>query len=214
MMEMKIIFENESLVAIDKPANVLSVPSRMGSEDPRSCAGILLQDQLGIQIYPCHRLDFEVSGLLVFAKTAKDHRLLNQIFENHQLEKTYQAISSCPSNFKNTSEKQTWKSRILKGKKRSFESPHGKDSLTFAWSQSVPGKEALLEWVLQPQTGRSHQLRFEMYKHGHPILGDKLYGSDQEWKLPGIALRSIRIRFQKSVCGVQLLEVPGFSYLH
>lgn len=210
---MKIIFENEFIVAIDKAAQVLSVPSRMGNEDARPCAGLLLQKQLGIQIYPCHRLDYEVSGLLVFAKNPKAHRELNQIFENHQLEKTYQALSCVPQNFENSSEKQIWKSRILKGKKRSYESFHGKDCLTFAWSYPVLGQESLLEWVLQPQTGRSHQLRFEMSKHGHPILADKLYGSDLDWGHPGIALRSLRLQFQKSVCGVQFLEVPKFSYL-
>lgn len=208
---MKIIFENEFIVAIDKAAQVLSVPSRMGNEDARPCAGLLLQKQLGIQIYPCHRLDYEVSGLLVFAKNPKAHRELNQIFENHQLEKTYQAFSPYPEDFQQSSEKKIWKSRIFKGKKRSFESPHGKDSLTHAWSFPVEDDSSILEWVLQPQTGRSHQLRFEMYKHGHPILGDKLYNSDREWNYPGIALRSISIQLHQPLFGFQKLSVSKIS---
>ncbi len=210
-MEIKIIFENDFIVAIDKAAQVLSVPSRMGIEDPRPCAGLLLQKQLGMQIYPCHRLDYEVSGLLVFAKNPKAHRELNQIFENHRLEKTYQAFSPSPEGFQQSSEKKIWKSRIFKGKKRSFESPHGKESLTFAWSFPVESDDSLLEWFLQPQTGRSHQLRFEMYKHGHPILGDQLYNSDQNWKGPGIALRSISIQLHQPLFGFQKLSVPKMS---
>ncbi|MGZ3772581.1 MAG: RluA family pseudouridine synthase, partial [Bdellovibrio sp.] len=89
-----------------------------------------------------------------------------------------------------------WKSCILRGKRRAYESPQGKPSLTLAKYLNVDENQYLM-WDLQPVTGRSHQLRFDLSRHGFPIVGDKLYGSNIELKNDSIALRSYEIDFSK-----------------
>lgn len=217
----QIVFENSHFVICDKPAGVLSTPSRMGAEDERNCLGIALQKQLGVQIYPVHRLDFEVSGLVMYAKSADAHRKSNAWFEHKTVSKTYRALttpqdfSHIPDNVKNSRQKFAvsegqqfeWKSRILRGKRRAYESPEGKDSLTLAQYLGVNDK-GYLQWDLQPVTGRSHQLRFDLSRHGFPIVGDTLYGSKVVWTdKDAIALRAFKIDFTKAP-GAQELQLP------
>ncbi|WP_413587158.1 RluA family pseudouridine synthase [Bdellovibrio sp. HCB274] len=222
----QIVFENSHFVICDKPAGVLSTPSRMGAEDERNCLGVALQKQLGIQIYPVHRLDFEVSGLVMYAKTANAHRKSNAWFEHKTVSKTYRALttsqdfSHIPPNVKNSREKFSvsigqkfeWKSRILRGKRRAFESPEGKDSLTLAEYLGT-NQQGYLQWDLQPVTGRSHQLRFDLSRHGFPIVGDTLYGSKVPWTgKDAIALRAFKIDFSKAP-GAQELQLPSVIQL-
>ncbi|WP_413578198.1 RluA family pseudouridine synthase [Bdellovibrio sp. HCB290] len=217
----QIVFENAHFVICDKPAGVLSTPSRLGAEDERNCLGIALQKQLAIQIYPVHRLDFEVSGLVMYAKTAEAHRKANGWFENKTVSKTYRALTTAqdfshiPENVKNsrakfelsTSQNFEWKSRILRGKRRAYESPEGKDSMTLAQYLGA-NAQCFLQWDLQPVTGRSHQLRFDLSRHGFPIVGDTLYGSKVKWcGENSIALRAYRIDFSKAP-GADEFQLP------
>jgi tRNA pseudouridine32 synthase/23S rRNA pseudouridine746 synthase len=193
-----IVFENENFIAADKPARVLTTPARDAS-DSRRCLGRDLQMAAGRRIYPVHRLDFEVSGLVLFAKTAEAHRLACGWFERAEVGKFYRALSG-PVSRDIGGDWTDWRSRLVRGKRRAFEAAHGKDSLTRA--RLADSGRGL--WELQPVTGRSHQLRFEMAKHGHPILGDTLYGgpplTDPEH---GIALRAIRLDF-RAISGERL----------
>jgi len=197
-MQLKVIFTSESFVAIDKPAGMLSVPARM-ADDPRPCAGLLLQEQLGSRIFPVHRLDFEVSGILLFAVTQAAHRAANQWFENHEVRKSYEAWTEVdPGGRQNMYETDTqWESLLVRGKKRAFEADYGKLAKTIArWTgETTWNGEPALTWRLQPLTGRSHQLRYELNKHGFPILGDSLYGATQDFLPQEIALRAVAISF-------------------
>ncbi len=91
---LKIIFQNQHFVAVDKPAGWLSVPSRWGTDEERPCVGLLLQEQLRSKIYPVHRLDEPVSGLLLFALNAAAHRAANAWFADHHIQKTYEAMTT------------------------------------------------------------------------------------------------------------------------
>lgn len=188
----KIIFQNESFVVVDKAAGVLSVPSRLGEKEERSCVGTLLQNELGQQIYPCHRLDFEVSGLLLFALNKEAHRIASRWFEQGEIQKKYEAWCSGISPTFTTA---VWLSKLLRGKKRAYETPHGKESITNVKYLGLNG-QGVLRFELEPVTGRSHQLRFEMFKHQFPILGDELYGGKPSVR-QGIALRSFSIDFSR-----------------
>jgi tRNA pseudouridine32 synthase/23S rRNA pseudouridine746 synthase len=193
MPPIKIVFQNAHLVAIDKDSGMLSVPSRLGKEDSRPVAGILLQKQLGRQVYPVHRLDLEVSGLLLFALTQEAHKVLNKAFEDCKIFKTYEACTNKEaSKIFSLNKTYEWTSKIVRGKKRSFEAPYGKDSLTLA-AQTEPGL-----WRVSPKTGRPHQIRFEFYKNKIPILNDTLYGGSSIAELQGIALRAVEISFLDS----------------
>ncbi len=210
MSEFQIVFQNDDWVAVDKPAGWLTVPSRFEKEDARKVLGRELERQFKTQIYPVHRLDLEVSGLVLFATSAKAQRFGNGWFEGRNVSKTYQGQSGArdfshwPENLAKASEEipvdqlVEWKCRLLRGKRRSYESPRGDRSVTLA-RLLKSGTAEILKWELQPLTGRSHQLRFEMSRHGYPLLGDELYGSKQKWS-PGIALRAVHL---------DLIKVPA-----
>lgn len=209
------IFQNKYFIILEKPSGVLSTPAR-DAKDSRPVLGRQLEDQLKTQIYPIHRLDFEVSGIIMYATTPESHKAANIWFENKWVQKTYRALSkpSLQIQLQNPklNEEFEWKCLLLRGKKRAYESPAGKDSLTKAKFKGVLGESELAlteramqeinlnqkglnQWDLMPITGRSHQLRYEMYKHEMPILGDTLYGSDVKLKENTIALKAYRLQF-------------------
>jgi len=214
---LKIVFENESFVIVDKPGGTLSVPSQWGQEDPRPVLSILLQDQLNQRLWPVHRLDFEVSGLVILAKSERPHRMANEWFESREIHKVYEAwgVGSAPATgfFE-------WHSMLHRGKKRSFESPHGKLAVTRAfWLKTLPAKNVpLQQWALDPLTGRPHQLRVEMAKHQNPILGDELYGETHTFLPEVIALRAVKLDFKNCSSAIKLglpefLEIPKIESL-
>ena len=215
MSIVNVIFENNDFIACDKPAGVLSVPDRHKSDRP--CLGLELQKQKGIQIFPVHRLDLEVSGLILFAKNSRGHKASQDWFSKKLLQKKYKALtlnqdfSHWPENVKAAREiielkpgsEFLWKMNILRGKRRSFESVHGDASETKAIYSGQRG--AYHEWDMYPITGRSHQLRLELSRHGFPILGDQLYGSKVNldgliWPFGGVALRAVEVTFNKQIC--------------
>lgn len=192
---MKILFQNENFVALEKPAGWLTTPARTGAADPRPVLGLELQKFLGMQIFPVHRLDFEVSGLVLFALNAKAHSEANSLFEGKKVQKIYQALTENKNpTVPKVGETFEWKSRILRGKKRAYESPHGKPSLTLA--QFIGESDGRLKWELKPVTGRSHQLRFDLSRHGYPIVGDVLYGAQKTANENKIELRSLSLEFK------------------
>lgn len=224
-----IVFQNQHFVICDKPGGVLTTPSRHAENDGRSCLGTALQTSLGQQIYPVHRLDFEVSGLVLFAKTAEAHREANAWFEKKLVRKTYHAWTSSQSfahippqvpgpreGFTVTpGQSFAWESRQLRGKRRAYLSPEGKACRTEARFLKI-NEEQFLEWDLSPVTGRPHQLRLDMSRHGFPIVGDALYGSTVEWKPHTLALRAYKIDFVSipvaQRAGLpELLEVTALS---
>lgn len=206
--ELKPLFLNDEVCVVEKPPMWLSVPGRFG-EDGRPVLGLRLQEQLGKQIWPVHRLDFEVSGVIAYALSAKAHRILSKAFEAHLVKKCYQAFSS-GSGFE-VGEKGEWRCHLHRGKKRSSEKPWGELAITLFEVTSQIG-ENILEWRLYPKTGRSHQLRYELYRHGNPILGDVLYSSPFDARPHlGIALRSIQLDFDENIQNQLGLPSEGFS---
>ena len=185
------IFANEHFVVADKPAGALTVPGRTGASDPRPCIGRELETALGIRLWPIHRLDCEVSGLVVFAKNADAHRAANTWFAGREVRKIYQALTARGEGVTPSSQPMEWRCRLLRGKKRAYESPHGKEAVTRA--VCLGERAAGLGWRLEPLTGRSHQLRVQLAAHGFPIVGDVLYGSSIPYALPGIALRAVEL---------------------
>lgn len=182
-----ILFENDSAVVADKPHGWLTTPAREAN-DPRKVLGLEVQKLLGRRIWPVHRLDYEVSGLVLFAKSAEAHKVFNGWFENGEIQKTYTAFSErggLPGEWMD------WKSMLVRGKRRTFEAPHGKEAHTRARVKGIDGK--IRVWELMPLTGRAHQLRFEMAKHESPILGDILYGGSVWRETNEIALRAVKL---------------------
>ena len=178
MNEPQIVWRGLRAVIVDKPAGWLSVPGR-GPDQERRCVGPWLQASLGQRLWPVHRLDAPVSGLLVFALDERAHRALNTAFEARQLHKTYEALALPSPDQALPAQPQRWESLLLRGKRRAYEHPQGKPSITEAEPPSrvalADGRAAWL-WRLHPLTGRPHQLRVHMARFAQPILGDALYG--------------------------------------
>lgn len=189
-LEISILLQNPHAVLVDKPAQWLSIPGR-DPKDVRPVLGRLLEEKLQSKVFPIHRLDAEVSGLILYGLSPEFHKDANALFESKQIKKTYQAFTNVGPFEKNQS--MTWRSKILRGKKRTYEAPFGKESITDAVVFNKT--DSRIEWRLNPVTGRAHQLRFELAKRDCPILGDVLYGSKETWSEPGIALRAVRIDF-------------------
>lgn len=204
----KTIFQNENFIVCDKDPQVLSVPARE-KDDSRPCLGLELQKQLKTQIFPVHRLDFEVSGLIIYALNSKAHQKAQDWFLKKQIQKNYVAVTSVqdfshwPKDVKTdrssvdlkSANLLIWKTQIQRGKRRSFESPHGEWAETRAQISQKTENDVM--WDLFPVTGKPHQLRFELSRRGFPICGDELYGSKVSWKNRGIALKAYGLDLKK-----------------
>jgi tRNA pseudouridine32 synthase/23S rRNA pseudouridine746 synthase len=223
-----LLLDNGVVVAVDKPAGLLTVPSRIGPADPRPCLGRLLEAQLGRRLFPLHRLDFEVSGIVLFASTPDAQRMGSLLFESRRVRKRYEALTEGAERVTELPARFRWQFRLVRGKKRSFAAPHGKLALTFAQARRrvaaapfvAPGPVAapaeLLHFALEPQTGRPHQLRVHLASAGFPILGDALYGSPHRFARPGIALRAVRLEMLDAEAAASLqiegpITVSGFA---
>lgn len=193
-MQSRIVFQNQDLVAVIKKPGELTVPGRFQGQDDRQVLGHRLQKELNKMIFPVHRLDCEVGGLVLFALNPQSHRVAQSWFEKKQISKSYSAIS-LERDFKHWPQAQAaavdsrpmdlesgqswlWTSQILRGKKRSFISPHGDRAETQVFYLNCFSGDDFRyhHWLLKPLTGRSHQLRLEMSRHGFPLVGDVLYG--------------------------------------
>lgn len=197
-LELPILFENQHFVAVDKPSGTLTTPSRWGAKDPRPCLGLELQARQGAQIYPVHRLDLEVSGVVLFAKTAPAHQAANRWFESRFVVKEYEALTHALEGATPVATWQMWESKLLRGKRRAYESSGGRESLTQVQFQGVALEkpQRILRWKIRPHTGRPHQIRYELAKHHFPIWGDELYGGlPLSHKPDVIALRAVRLSF-------------------
>jgi tRNA pseudouridine32 synthase/23S rRNA pseudouridine746 synthase len=157
-----------------------------------------LSARYGRQFWPVHRLDEEVSGILVFAKNAEAHRRLCGLFEARTAKKEYEAYTTSSSPalaFEPGAPALRFEDLLARGKRRAFVAPHGKQALTLAspMGEIVDGESTVQRWILRPQTGRSHQLRVQLALRGYPIVGDALYGSTRPFVPDGIALRAVRL---------------------
>ncbi len=190
----ELVFENEHFIVVDKSSGVLSVPGRVENED--LVLGRILEVDFKQSLFPIHRLDYEVSGLIIFAKNKESHREGNSWFNDKKIFKTYSALTTGDLPTFNRDEEIEWKSMLMRGKKRAYEAPHGKLSITKVFYRGSDD-HSQHKWDLHPITGRSHQLRYELFRHGHPIVGDTLYGSNRLFNENenSIALRSYKLDF-------------------
>ena len=123
--QVDIIFENENFSVFDKPAGWLTIPARF-KEDKRPCLSAK-------GLFTVHRLDEEVSGLVIFAKSAAAHRIANLWFEEHTIQKFYEAYTEGEmEKSKKNPTRYNWHMKLLRGKKRAYESECGKDCETIA----------------------------------------------------------------------------------
>ncbi|RYZ64972.1 MAG: tRNA pseudouridine(65) synthase TruC [Proteobacteria bacterium] len=176
MSQFRILYEDEWVVAVDKPSGFFTHPPEDDSHAriPKSVNGLaLLRDQLGLYVYPAHRLDRATSGVLLYAKSPEAAGAFGKLFQNHQVEKTYFAFARGWMNEPITVD------RPLDGKESVTEfRPAFRASLPVA----VGARYSELRLTLieaKPLSGRFHQIRRHLQGLTHPILGDSLRGDGQ-----------------------------------
>jgi len=178
-----IVFENQSFVAINKPAGLLSIPDR---EQSQVSLKEMLTQKYG-SIFTVHRLDKDTSGLIIFAKTESSHKYLSKLFEGRQIEKYYQGlVHGIPSPPKGTIDAPIAEHGLQKG--LYVVHRRGKPSITDYEIIQEHKYFSLLQFQLH--TGRTHQIRVHCKNLGHPLACDELYGDGKP-----VLLSSIKNKF-------------------
>ena len=202
-----IVYEDAHVVAVNKPAGLLSVPGK----------GAHLQDCLIARLqvaFPdallVHRLDRDTSGVMVFGLTPHAQRTLSKEFELRKAKKTYVArVYGRLQPKVGTVDLPLivdWPNRP----KQMVDHEKGKPAVT-DW-KVVADQERETRVRLFPRTGRSHQLRVHMLALGHPILGDPLYATGEARDHPRLMLHSeeLRISHPESGKGLKFRVAPEF----
>lgn len=190
----KIIYEDNHLLVVEKPINMLVQADCTNDQDLLS---ILKEDikkryQKSGNVYLglIHRLDRPVGGVMVFAKTSKAASRLSEQIKNHQVQKKYYAVVE----------------GILEKKEGTWIDYLKKDEKTNKTYIDQTGKKAILNYKVLDQkshyslididlkTGRSHQIRVQFSSHGYPLYGDQKYNTHSKEK-EQIALYAYKLSF-------------------
>jgi tRNA pseudouridine32 synthase / 23S rRNA pseudouridine746 synthase len=177
--EISVVYEDDTLLVLNKPSGLLSVPGR--GKDKQDCLSSRVQE-----CYPdasiVHRLDMGTSGLMLMARGAAAQRMLNEAFARRMVRKRYEAVVDGVVASPTTDQDDLWQEINLpialdwpNRPRRVIDLVLGKPSQTSWQVMSVDLTSGTSRLRLEPLTGRSHQLRVHLMAIGHPILGDQLY---------------------------------------
>lgn len=194
-----ICYEDDWLLAIEKPAGLLAVAS--DAERQRTAYRMVLEHQRakdeGAQLYVVHRLDQDTSGLLLFAKSREIREQLQKDWETAVQERVYAAVvSGAPK------EREGVVRSFLKETKThlvySTGDPRGKEAITEYQVKKSANGYSLLELYLH--TGRKNQIRVHMKDLGCPVVGDRKYGGEKS-PIGRLCLHAGRLTFTHPVTG-------------
>ena len=187
---MRIIFEDQYLLGVDKPAGLPVLPD--GWEPDAPYLVNLLEAEFG-KIYVVHRLDKVTSGVMVFARNAESHRALNLQFEKHAARKVYHAILEGNPGWEEKVTRFPLRANVGHKHRTVVDDRNGKPSETrFRILKRYPAAA----WVeASPVTGRTHQIRVHAAALGYPLLGDALYGAHETKLIARPALHACSLTF-------------------
>lgn len=165
--EAQVVFEDDDLVVVVKPARLLTAPTPEGDRNNLKA----LLERTRAEVFVVHRLDLQTSGVLVFAKTENANRVLSVTFRLHQLERRYSVfvLGSYPQ------QRETLTMPV-----------GGKSAITHVELVAHYDGFSWLRATLE--TGRTHQIRLHLSGRGFPVLSDPRYG-----RVPGLAKPSPRL---------------------
>ena len=206
---LEILFENENLIAINKPHGLLVHKTKL-AKDAEEHALQLLRNQIKQRVYPAHRLDRKTSGVLLFAKNKNTNTTLQGLFRDRQIKKRYKAIVRG----------YIYEEGIIDYPL--FDSKKERDAITRfnrlqLFEINLPSggfdtsRYSLVN--LEPETGRHHQLRKHLAHISHPILGDRPHGCNKQnrlWKekfnMTSMMLCADRLEFETEDSGYIVIE--------
>jgi len=198
-MKIKVLYEDNHLIAVFKPAGILVQKDKAGKTSLMDEVKKYLKEKYkkpgNVFLGLLHRIDQPVSGIVLFAKTSKGASRLSEQFRNHKVEKIYQAIVVGSPKEK----KAELIHYLLKDKEKNKVS-------VFSRKEEDSQKAELFYQVISSglrysllkikiKTGRSHQIRAQLSTIGHPILGDIKYGAPFSLNDRSIALCAVSLSF-------------------
>jgi 23S rRNA pseudouridine1911/1915/1917 synthase len=202
----EVVFEDDYLLVVDKPAGVVVHPSAGHATGTLSQALAARGGAGGDPLRPgiVHRLDRDTSGLLVVAKSDAVHRALQELIRRRELEREYLALVEGRPAASGTIDAPVGRDRVER-KRMSIRTDSPREARThFETAEALP-RTTLLRVRLE--TGRTHQIRAHMAAIGHPVCGDVQYGGGASGERLGLTrqfLHSASLRFRHPVTGAKL----------
>ena len=213
---LNILYQDEWLVAVDKPAGHLVHPADEPQQDDLVTMKIL-RDQIDQRVYNIHRIDRPTTGVLLFSVDRTAARALHRALERRQVQKTYQAISC------GLAPEEPWECTLALQKEENAPMRDAHTSfrrLALAYPLTAENEPSLTLSLIEatPHTGRYHQIRRHLFQQGLPIVGDFRYAgierSHQLGQILGTAtrmlLQSKSISFTHPITAEQtVIEAPA-----
>ena len=190
--QLRVVYDDEWLMVVDKPSGMLSVPGR--SDVP--CVADIVKKRMTISVLPVHRLDMFTSGLQILVKGADMQSSLQRLFEGRQVQKRYVALLDGVVGADSGEVRLPLSSDYLNRPRQRVDYEHGKTAVTRY--EVVWHREGRTLVNLFPHTGRTHQLRVHCASReglGCPIVGDALYGTPAE----RLCLQAQELTFQHPI---------------
>lgn len=221
-----IIYQDEYLVAVNKPAGMLVHRSWLDRHETQFVMQTL-RDQIGQHVFPLHRLDRPTSGVLVFALSSEIAANVMPMFANHEMEKTYHAIvrgwieEGDVLDYPLKEELDKIADKFAKQDKEAQSAvteyqPLAKVDVPFSTGKFPTTRYCLVE--MKPKTGRKHQLRRHMAHLRHPIVGDTTHGDGkhnrlyrEEYDCHRLLLHATELRFTHPYTQQELVLKASFD---
>ena len=221
MSEIKILFQDQNIVAIHKPSGFHVHPQENSEyKIPKNKICLyVLRNELNKYLYPVHRLDAGTSGVLLFALNKDAAREISQLFQEQKVKKTYHAVIRGW-----LKEKQglieipleSDSSDVLLPSETEYEVISERQTEELVGKRQWPGRYSLIK--VNPKTGRYHQIRRHFNRISHPIIGDAQHGDShhnrffrETFGIEGLCLRASKIYFEPSWVSGQGLEISTES---